>query len=692
VSRSPADAAGAGERDAYRRAWAAMQKLLRQGKSYSGLERNCCFLNAGASADPSRKRFATISAAAALDFPDDARGLATCDWDHDGRVDFWITNRTAPRVRLMLNRYDSTGNHWLSLRLEGDGRTINRDAVGARVEVHLPGAPVPLLRTVTAGNGFLSQSSAWQHLGLGAAGKVDKVIVRWPGGPVETFTGVEPGGFYVLKSGAGIASRWTPPDKIKPLAATGFEKPADEESESARLVLLAPLPVPAAWLPRPPGKRGLLLNFWSSTCPVCRAELKEWGSKPNHWESCGVSLASWCVDADQTEAAKVAKAAGVSIPVLASAEGGPGSTQPELMAVFNAVQQGCFGLQKDMPVPVSFLFDADARLVAIYKGPVAATRVEADFSLFTLRDEQRRLAASPDKSGKWHDPVGGVGVRGPLAVFSESGLLKYSEPLLLAAGAWYARPLPSDATPAEIGWQRQELSRIHQSLAGWAVQRGDVKSAESHYLSSLAAVPSIVVRRDLVQFYMGRKDRRLYPAMVAQLEAIVAVDPDPGDLGKLGVLLLETGRAPDAVAPLRRSTEARADALNFFQLGQALRATSRPEEAAGAWVKALELNPKLVPALHNLAWLRATSTKEALRDGKAAVTMATLAAAGSTGPQFTFQGTLAAALAEAGRFDEAVSTVEKAAALAAAAGQQDVSAKFTRWKEQFSRRQPLREP
>lgn len=669
-----------------------MQKLLRQGKSYSGLERNCCFLNAGGSADASRRRFATVSAAASLDFPDDARGLATCDWDHDGRVDFWITNRTAPRVRLMLNRYDSTGNSWVSLRLEGDGKTVNRDAVGARMEVYLPGMPQPLLRTVSAGNGFLSQSSVWQHVGLGPAAELEKVVVRWPGGPVETFSGVAPGGFYVLKAGTGSAARWTPPDKPKPLAAGRFEKPADEESDAARLVLLTPLPVPAAWLPKPPGKRGLLLNLWSSTCPNCRAELKEWSSKAKRWEDSGVTVASWCVDAPGAEAARVAKTAGFTLPVLSTTEGDTGPLSAEMMTVLNAMQQGCFGLQKDMPVPVGFLFDADARLMAIYKGPVSANQVEADFSLFNLRDEQRRRAASPDKTGKWYDPVGAVGVRGVLAVFSETGLTKYSEPLLLAGSAWYSKPLPSDATPAEQGWQLQESSRIQHGLAAWAVQRGDFRTAENRYLASIAAVPSIPVRRDLVQFYTSLRDRRLYPSMVAQLEAIVAVDPDPVDLGKLGVLLLETGRAADAVEPLQRSTRARADALNFFQLGQALRATSRPEEAAAAWTKAIQLNDKLAPALHNLAWLRATSSHAALRDGAAAVSLAAKAVEIAGPKQFVFQGTLAAALAEAGKFDEAVSTADRAAAMAAEAGQKDASARFAGWKEQFARRQPVREP
>ena len=666
-----------------------MQKLLRQGKSYSGRERNCCFLNPGGSSDPSRTRFATVSACTSLDFPDDSRGQATCDWDHDGRLDLWITNRTGPRVRLLLNRYRAGENRSVSLRLHGNGKSVNRDAVGARLEVYLEGAETPLLRTVTAGTGFLSQSSLWQHVGTGAQ-KIEKVTVKWPGGEPETFTGVQAGGFFDLKQGAGSAAVWTAPDKPNVFSEAGpGAPPVHDDSEIARIVLLSALPVPESFLPAPPGKTGLLLNLWSSTCPHCLAELKDWGPKLKEWTAAGVKVVSWCVDADGPAAEKAAQAQGFSVPVLTT--GGSGQ-DAALTTVLDAVQKGCIGLQKDMPVPVSFLFDAKRRLVAIYKGPVNALQVKADFSLLTATDAQRRMAASPDKSGQWSDPIGAVGVKGPVVTLLEAGLAGEAEKLLLAAVDWYAPVLPKTATPAEQGWRLKELSSAHHALAGVALQRDDFTAAENRYLASIAAIPSTGTRRDLVRLYMSRKDKRLYPAMAAQLEAIVAVAPDPEDLAKLGVLLMETGRPSQAVAPLQRSTAARPDAMNFFQLGQALRASAKPAEAAQAWVKALELRPGLAPALNNLAWLRATNPTDSLRDGAAAVKLAAAAAAVAGPKQFIFQGTLSAALAEAGRFEEAVVEVEKAVKLADAAGQKEAAARFTGWKEKYLARQPVRDP
>ena len=132
------------------------QDLLRQGKSWSGHERNCCFLNTGG------ERFANVSALSGLDFLDDGRSLGIVDWDHDGDLDLWTTNRTSPRVRFLRNEFP-TEHHYLALQLQGNGTSTNRDAIGARVELH----PGNVIKTLRAGEGFLAQSTKWIHFGLG---------------------------------------------------------------------------------------------------------------------------------------------------------------------------------------------------------------------------------------------------------------------------------------------------------------------------------------------------------------------------------------------------------------------------------------------------------------------------------------------------------------------------------------------
>ena len=117
----------------YQQGWKALNRLLHENRSFSGRERHCVFLNTGGSRE-GQGRFANISAVSGLDFPEDGRAVAACDWDFDGRLDLWFTNRTAPRVRFLRNQ-NKTGYHFLAIRLQGDGVRTNRDAVGTRVEV-----------------------------------------------------------------------------------------------------------------------------------------------------------------------------------------------------------------------------------------------------------------------------------------------------------------------------------------------------------------------------------------------------------------------------------------------------------------------------------------------------------------------------------------------------------------------------
>ena len=58
-----------------------VNSLIRSGNSWSGNERNCCFLNLGGGP------FADVSTTSGFDFIDDARGVATVDWDFDGDLD-----------------------------------------------------------------------------------------------------------------------------------------------------------------------------------------------------------------------------------------------------------------------------------------------------------------------------------------------------------------------------------------------------------------------------------------------------------------------------------------------------------------------------------------------------------------------------------------------------------------------------
>ena len=114
-----------------------------------------------------------------------ARGSAVADYDNDGRMDIIVTT-LCDRPFLLRNR-DKSGNHWITLDLEGT--KSNRDGFGAKVKV-TAGTKTHFGEAHCA-SGFLMQSDRRLHFGLGKATAVDRIEIQWPGKQVQELTNVK---------------------------------------------------------------------------------------------------------------------------------------------------------------------------------------------------------------------------------------------------------------------------------------------------------------------------------------------------------------------------------------------------------------------------------------------------------------------------------------------------------------------
>lgn len=112
------------------------------------------------------------------------RGLATADYDHDGRLDVAIGIHTGAGV-LLRNTSPDTGN-WLQVKLEGS--SSNRFGIGATITVKV-GANTYSHQSVLSSS-YLSTNSTIAHFGLGKAKQVDSIKVTWPSGVVTEQTDV----------------------------------------------------------------------------------------------------------------------------------------------------------------------------------------------------------------------------------------------------------------------------------------------------------------------------------------------------------------------------------------------------------------------------------------------------------------------------------------------------------------------
>jgi len=120
------------------------------------------------------------------------RGAAFGDFDNDGRIDAVVTRIN--EKPLFLRNTGAAGNHWLGLKLEG--RTANRDAIGALINIKT--AAGEQWNQVTTSVGYASSSDVRVHFGLGAAARAT-VEVRWPGGKVQLVGDIEANRYLTVK-------------------------------------------------------------------------------------------------------------------------------------------------------------------------------------------------------------------------------------------------------------------------------------------------------------------------------------------------------------------------------------------------------------------------------------------------------------------------------------------------------------
>jgi hypothetical protein len=148
------------------------------------------------------KGFTNVSESAGAAFRESyaARGMAVGDFNNDGALDVLVAvNDGQP---LLLRNQAAGGNHWLGVRLVG--KKSNPDGIGARITWQA--GELKRSRLKSAGGSYLSSHDPREVLGLGKAGKIDRLEIRWPppSGRVESFTNLAVDRYITIVEGAGI--------------------------------------------------------------------------------------------------------------------------------------------------------------------------------------------------------------------------------------------------------------------------------------------------------------------------------------------------------------------------------------------------------------------------------------------------------------------------------------------------------
>ena len=613
-----------------------LSKMIREGRSWSGRERNCCFLN---TADG---KFADISAISGFDFIDDSRALAIGDWDGDGDPDLWISNRNAPRLRFLRNDAAPPGS-FLSLKLQGDGKNTSRDAVGARVEIQGTGpSGRPLLRTVTAGDGFLTQSSRWLAFAIGRSAGPVEARVSWPGGETEVFTGLEAGGRFELIQGSGRARAAV--FSRTQAAKAPAPSPPPRESDRARIPLVTRLEIPG--LPFKdlegedqellPGRgKAVLVNLWASWCLPCLEELKSFRDHSAELKKAGVEILALSTDGLRDGSFKLPPKVKSFIDRLPPPVK-TGRATESLVGFLQSLHDNMIPLNKPLPLPSSFLLDAAGRLTVIYKGPVELEQLIADAAMGNPgRQQLSRNAAMLPGSTIDHPVLLSAAVENETALRFQYALNLDKLGLTSAALKQYRvitamKPGFTEAenntgllllrtgklAEAAASFQRAISLRADYveprfNLAAVLDRQGKLEGAAALYLEVLRLQPDYPRANNSLGVIRARQGRKTQAAEHFRQE--LTLHPGFAEAhNNLGQILLELEDNKGAEARLREAI--RVDPLDphaHMNLGIALRRLGETAGAARQYLEAIRLNPRFVEAINNLGQLRMAEGKTA---------------------------------------------------------------------------------
>ena len=235
-----------------------MDLIFRENLSFSGFERNKVFFGREGG-------FTDLSRVSGADTESDCRAVLVADFDDDGDCDIFTNAIQRECHHLFRNDLPRSGRNSLKLRLQP---LPGRHAIGAIVRVTIPGIGTQT-RVVQCGSGFESQDADELIFGLGNATEA-KVHIKWPSGSSKGFEAMKSGQYAVPEDGPER------PRRLKTFAfadptAPGVKPKTGDRMESLELLAIDGTPSVVKLASDLP----VLVNFWSTTCTSCLAEMPE---------------------------------------------------------------------------------------------------------------------------------------------------------------------------------------------------------------------------------------------------------------------------------------------------------------------------------------------------------------------------------------------------------------------------------
>ncbi len=261
-------------------------------------------------------------------------------------------------------------------------------------------------------------------------------------------------------------------------------------------------------------------------------------------------------------------------------------------------------------------------------------------------------------------------------------------------GSVYAAQGKDDEAQAEFRRAiaiNPEHAPAYNNLGLSLASKGDLDEALANFRKAVELEPD-----------HGQAENNLGHALMAKgsvAEAIprfkkaLELGPESAELeSNLGIALAKSGQAAEAVPHFERALALAPDSVDArYYLGKALVITGHGGEGVAYWKQALSKDPDNLQVLNDTAWVLATSSDAAIRDGGAAVPLAEHAVELTSQKEPAVLGTLAAAYAEAGSFDKAIEVEQRAIDLATQQGNGGLAQRLNDRLVLFQSKTPVRQ-
>jgi len=223
----------------------------------------------------------------------------------------------------------------------------------------------------------------------------------------------------------------------------------------------------------------------------------------------------------------------------------------------------------------------------------------------------------------------------------------------------------------------------HSNLGSILQHNGRLSEAVAHYTEAARLKPGhheILINLGSALDQQGRGTEAIgYYAQAIRLQP-----NDPRGHFNLGIALVKQGQQEQAAHHFTVAVQLQPDfAEAHDHLAELLAVQGKVEQAIRHYQAVIQLRPDWLSPLNNLAWLLVTRAGPTPSDTEQAIRLAQRACEATAHKEPLFLDTLAAALASAGRYAEAVTTAERAHELATAAGRSDLAGNIRRRLERY---------